>query len=147
MEETSTTDWRSSILTNAHPERSIWSIFTKSWGSGTGFAEKYQQPISRQEKIFFTKYFCELEREVWRRMRGGSRIGLTSLKPFPSIREWNELIKPPERQRLKFGHDFFRAYLSYLIGSQRYGFDYSVSNDLLHENGTLTREGQDPGLL
>jgi phosphoserine phosphatase len=80
--------------------------------------------------------FCELDAQVWRGMRVEELLGIVKTVSFhPGA---DDLIKhlKDRKMRLAMVSSGLSA-LSHWV-HQRYGFDYSVSNDLLHENGILT---------
>ena len=80
--------------------------------------------------------FCELDAEVWKGMRVKELLEIVKTVPFhPGV---DELIHYLKHKGLKLS--MVSSGLSLLSDwvHQRYGFDYSVSNDLLHENGILT---------
>jgi phosphoserine phosphatase len=115
-------------------ERSIWEYIHKELGKWYGFAEEYQKKFLAGE-ISYDR-FCELDAEVWKGMKVEALSKIVQRVPFHS--GVDELIGHLKQKRLKLA--MVSSGLS-LLGNwvhQRYGFDYSVSNDLLHENGTLT---------
>ena len=115
-------------------ERSIWEYIHKKLGKWYGFAEEYQKrflagKISYQE-------FCELDAQVWRGMKIDELLKIVKTVPFhPGT---GELIDCLKTRGLRLA--MVSSGLSVLSDwvHEKYGFDYSVSNDLLHENGTLT---------
>jgi phosphoserine phosphatase len=115
-------------------ERSIWEYIHKQLGKWYGFAEEYQKKFFAGE-ISYDR-FCELDAEVWKGMKVEALSKIIQRVPFHS--GVDELIGHLKHKGLKLG--MVSSGLSLLANwvHQRYGFDYSVSNDLLHENGTLT---------
>lgn len=115
-------------------ERSIWEYIHKKLGRWYGFAEEYQKKFLAGE-ISYDR-FCELDAEVWKGMKVEALSMIVQKVPFHS--GVDELISHLKQKGLKLG--MVSSGLSLLSNwvHQRYGFDYSVSNDLLHENGTLT---------
>ena len=115
-------------------ERSIWEYIHKRLGKWYGFAEEYQNQflagyISYEE-------FCERDAQVWKGMKVEELFEIVKTVPFhPGV---DELIHYLKRKGLKLS--MVSSGLSLLTDCvhQNYGFDYSVSNDLLHENGILT---------
>jgi len=117
-------------------ERSIWEYIHKQLGKWYGFAEEYQKKFLAGE-IFYDR-FCELDAEVWKGMKVEALSEIVQRVPFHS--GVDELIGYLKQKGLKLA--MVSSGLSLLANwvHQRYGFDYSVSNDLLHENGSLTGE-------
>jgi phosphoserine phosphatase len=115
-------------------ERSIWEYIHKQLGKWYGFAEEYQKKFLAGE-ISYDR-FCELDAEAWKGMRAEALSEIVRKVPFhPGV---DELIGHLKQKGLKLA--VVSSGLSLLSSwvHQRYGFDYSVSNDLLHENGVLT---------
>jgi phosphoserine phosphatase len=115
-------------------ERSIWEYIHKQLGKWYGFAEEYQN-LFLAGKISYEE-FCERDALVWKGMRVEELLEIAQTVPFhPGV---NELINFLKQKGLKLS--MVSSGLSILTNwvHQRYGFDYSVSNDLLHENGVLT---------
>jgi phosphoserine phosphatase len=115
-------------------ERSIWEYIHKQLGKWFGFAEEYQKKFLAGE-ISYDR-FCELDAEVWKGMEVEALSKIVQKVPFHS--GIDELIGHLKHKGLKLA--VVSSGLSLLANwvHQRYGFDYSVSNDLLHENGVLT---------
>ena len=115
-------------------ERSIWEYIHKRLGKWYGFAEEYQKQFLAGEISY--ERFCELDAEVWKGMRVEELSEIVKTVPFHS--GVDELINYLKHKGLKL--TMVSSGLSLLSNwvHQRYGFDYSVSNDLLHENGVLT---------
>ena len=115
-------------------ERSIWEYIHKQLGKWYGFAEEYQKKFLAG-KISYEE-FCERDAQVWKGMRVEELSKIVQEVPFHSGAD--ELINYLKSKRLKLA--MVSSGLSVLSDwvHQRYGFDYSVSNDLLHENGILT---------
>ena len=115
-------------------ERSIWEYIHRQLGKWCGFAEEYQKKFLAGE-ISYDR-FCELDAEVWRGMEVEELSEIVKTVSFhPGV---DELISHLKQKGLKIA--MVSSGLSLLSNwvHQKYGFDYSVSNDLLHENGTLT---------
>jgi phosphoserine phosphatase len=115
-------------------ERSVWEYIHKELGKWYGFAEEYQKEFLAG-KISYDR-FCELDAEVWKGMSVEALSEIVQKIPFHS--GVDELIGYLKHKELKLA--MVSSGLSLLSNwvHQRYGFDYSVSNDLLHENGVLT---------
>jgi phosphoserine phosphatase len=115
-------------------ERSIWEYIHKRLGKWYGFAEEYQNQFLAG-KISYGR-FCELDAEVWKGMKVEELLEIVKTVPFH--RGADELIKYLKNKGLKLA--MISSGLSILSDwvHQRYGFDHSVSNDLLHENDILT---------
>jgi phosphoserine phosphatase len=115
-------------------ERSIWEYIHKQLGKWDGFAEEYQKKFLAG-KISYGR-FCELDAEVWKGMRVKEMLGIVRRVPFhPGV---DELIGHLKQKGLSLA--MVSSGLSLLSNwvHERYGFDYSVSNDLLYEDGILT---------
>ena len=115
-------------------ERSVWEYIHKKLEKWYGFAEKYQQRFLAGEISY--EQFCELDAQVWKGMKVEELTHIVETVPFyPGV---DELINHLKKKGLKLG--MVSSGLSVLSTwvHQRYGFDYSVSNDLVHENGVLT---------
>lgn len=115
-------------------ERSIWEYIHKRLEKWHGFAEEYQNQFLAG-KISYD-LFCELDAKVWKGMRVEELTKIIKTVPFhPGV---DELIIHLKQKRLKLS--MISSGLSVLSNwvHQTYGFDYSISNDLLHENGFLT---------
>ena len=115
-------------------ERSIWEYIHKQLGKWYGFAEEYQKKFLAGE-ISYDR-FCELDAEVWKGMKLEALSEIVQKVPFHS--GVDELIGCLKHKGLKLA--MVSSGLSLLSNwvHERYGFDYSVSNDLLDENGILT---------
>ena len=115
-------------------ERSIWEYIHKQLGKWYGFAEEYQNQFLAGEISY--EEFCERDAQVWKGMRVEELLEIVKMVPFhPGV---DELINHLKQKGLKLA--MVSSGLSLLTNwvHQKYGFDYSVSNDLLHENGVLT---------
>ncbi len=115
-------------------ERSIWEYIHKQLGKWYGFAEEYQN-LFLAGKISYEE-FCERDAQVWKGVRVEELLEIVKAVPFhPGV---NELIDFLKQKGLNLS--MVSSGLSLLTNwvHQRYGFDYSVSNNLLHENGVLT---------
>jgi len=115
-------------------ERSIWEYIHVRLGKWYGFAEEYQKQFLAN-KISYEE-FCERDAQVWRGMKVGELLEMVKTVPFhPGA---DELITYLREKGLKLA--VVSSGLSILSNwvHQKYGFDYSISNDLLHENGVLT---------
>jgi len=115
-------------------ERSIWEFIHKRLGKWYGFAEDYQNQFLAG-KISY-EAFCEYDAQVWKGMRVEELLKIVETVPFhPGV---DELIHYLKEKGLKLS--MVSSGLSLLSNwvHKKYGFDYSVSNDLLFENGVLT---------
>ena len=115
-------------------EPSIWEYIHKRLGTWNGFAEDYQNQFLAG-KISYEE-FCERDAQVWKGMKVEALLEIVKTVPFhPGV---DELIHYLKRKGLKLS--LVSSGLSLLSDwvHQKYGFDYSVSNDLLHEDGILT---------
>jgi phosphoserine phosphatase len=115
-------------------ERSIWEYIHEHLGKWYGFADKYQERFLAGE-ISYEK-FCELDAQVWKGMKIEELVEIAKTVSFyPGA---DELIHYLRSKGLKLA--MVSSGLSVLSDwvHQRYGFDYSVSNKLIEENGILT---------
>ncbi len=115
-------------------ERSIWEYIHIRLGKWYGFAEEYQKQFLAG-KISYEE-FCERDAQVWKGMKVEELLEIIKNVSFHS--GVDELISYLKQKGLKLS--MVSSGLSVLSNwvHQKYGFDYSVSNDLLHENGVLT---------
>jgi phosphoserine phosphatase len=115
-------------------EKSIWQYIHINLGRWYGFAEKYQERFLAGDISY--EQFCELDAQVWKGMRVEELMKIVETVPFyPGA---GELITYLKEKGLKLA--VVSSGLSLLSDwvHKQHGFDYSVSNDLLHENGVLT---------
>lgn len=115
-------------------ERSIWEYIHKRLGTWYGFAETFQERFLRGEISY--EEFCDLDAQVWKGMKIDDLSSIARTVPF---REGvDSLIEYLKQKGLKLA--LVSSGLSLLADwvHQRYGFDDSISNDLLHEDGILT---------
>ena len=115
-------------------ERSIWEYIHIRLGKWHGFAEEYQKQFLAG-KISYEE-FCERDAEVWKGMKVEELLEIVKTVPFhPGV---EALINHLKQKGLKLS--MVSSGLSLLTHwvHDKYGFDYSVSNNLLHENGILT---------
>jgi phosphoserine phosphatase len=115
-------------------ERSVWEYIHKRLGKWYGFAEEYQRQFLARKLSY--KEFCERDARVWKGMRVKELEEIVKNVPFHAGAD--ELIPYLKKKDLKLsmissGLSVFSDWVH-----QKYGFDYSVSNDLLHEDGILT---------
>jgi phosphoserine phosphatase len=115
-------------------ERSIWEYIHIRLGKWYGFAEEYQKQFLA-DKISYEE-FCERDAMVWRGMRVEEVLEIVKNVPFHS--GVDKLINYLKRKGMKLS--MVSSGLSLLTNwvHQKYGFNYSVSNDLLDEDGILT---------
>ena len=115
-------------------ERSIWEYIHKRLGKWYGLAEQYQSQFLAG-KISYEE-FCERDAQVWKGMRVEEVLEIIKSVPFQPGAD--ELINYFKKKGVKLS--LVSSGLSLLSDwvHQKYGLDYSVSNDLLHENGVLT---------
>jgi phosphoserine phosphatase len=115
-------------------ERSIWEYIHKQLGKWYGFAEEYQNQFLAGNISY--EEFCEHDAQVWRGMRVEELLDIVNTVPFHS--GVDEMLSFLKHKGLKLS--MVSSGLSLLTNwvHDKYGFDYSVSNDLLHENGILT---------
>ncbi len=115
-------------------EPSIWEYIHKRLGKWYGFADDYQKQFLAG-KISYEE-FCERDAEVWKGMKVEELLEIVKTVPFHA--GVDELIHYLKQKGLKLA--LVSSGLSLLSDwvHRKYGFDYSVSNDLLHEDGILT---------
>jgi len=114
-------------------ERSIWKYIHKKLGKWYGLAENYQRQFLAGEVSY--EEFCEQDARVWKGMRIENVTEVARTVPFhPGAKELIDYLK---QKGLKLA--LVSSGLSILSKwvHERYGFDYSISNDLLHEDGIL----------
>ncbi len=115
-------------------ERSVWEYVHKRLGKWYEFAENYQKQFLAGEISY--DEFCERDAQVWKGMTVEELIEIAKTVPFhPGV---DDLIVYLRNKGLKLA--LVSSGLSILSNwvHERYGFDYSISNDLLHESGILT---------
>lgn len=115
-------------------EKSIWEYIHIRLGKWYGFAEEYQKQFLAG-KISYQE-FCERDAEVWKGMKVEEVLEIVKTVPFhPGA---DELISHLKQKGVKLS--IVSSGLSILTNwvHERYGFDHSVSNDLLCENGVLS---------
>jgi len=115
-------------------ERSIWEYIHIRLGKWYGFAEEYQKQFLAG-KISYEE-FCERDAQVWKGMKVEELSEIIKTVSFHS--GVDELISFLKQKGLKLS--MVSSGLSLLSDwvHKKYGFDYSVSNDLLQKNGILT---------
>jgi phosphoserine phosphatase len=103
-------------------------------GKWYGFAEDYQKQFL-SGKISYEE-FCERDAKVWKGMKVEELLEIVKTVPFHA--GVDELIHYLKQKGLRLA--LVSSGLSLLSDwvHRKYGFDYSVSNDLLHEDGILT---------
>jgi phosphoserine phosphatase len=115
-------------------EKSIWQYIHVRLGKWYGFAERYQERFLAGDISY--EQFCELDAQVWKGMRVEEVMKIVETVPFyPGA---DELIAYLKEKGLKLA--VVSSGLSLLSDwvHKQHGFDFSVSNDLLHEDGVLT---------
>jgi phosphoserine phosphatase len=115
-------------------EKSIWQYIHRRLGKWYGFVEKYNEKFMSGELSY--KELCEFEAQTWKGRRVDELLEIVKTVPFHA--GVDELIAYVKNRGLKLA--LVSSGLSVLSNwvHERYGFDYSISNDLLHENGILT---------
>ena len=115
-------------------ERSVWEYIHKRLGQWYGFAEEYQKKFLSGEISY--ERFCELDARVWKGMKLEEILAIVETVPFyPGV---EKLIGHLKGKGLRLA--LVSSGLSVLSDwvHHQYKFDYSVSNELLHEDGILT---------
>lgn len=115
-------------------ERSIWEYVHKQLGKWDGFAEKFQRSFLAGE-ISYDR-FCELDAEVWKGL--GVKTILEIIRTVPFYPGVDDLVSHFRDKGLKLA--VVSSGLSLLSNwvHEKYGFDYSISNEILQEDGILT---------
>jgi phosphoserine phosphatase len=117
-------------------ERSIWEYIHVKLGKWYGYAEKYQREFL-QGKISY-KQFCELDARVWKGMKVDHLWDIVRTVPFnPGADELTSRLRELGL-RLTLVSSGLNVLSEWV--EEKYGFDYGVSNRLLHEDGVLTGE-------
>jgi phosphoserine phosphatase len=117
-------------------ERSIWEYIHVKLGKWYGYAEEYQRRFL-QGKISYRR-FCELDAQVWRGMKVDQLRDIVRTVSFnPGVDELTSLLKDLglKLTLISSGLDVLSEWVE-----EKYGFDYGVSNRLLHEDGILSGE-------
>ena len=115
-------------------ERSIWEYIHKKLGKWHGYAEEYQNQFL-QGKISY-RQFCEQDAQVWKGMKVDQLRDIVRAVPFnPGVDELSSLLKELGLRLTLISSGL--CLLSEWV-EDKYGFDYGVSNRLLHEDGILT---------
>jgi len=115
-------------------ERSIWEYIHKELGKWYGFADNYQKEFLAGRISY--EEFCERDARVWKGMRIEDVIEIAKTVPFhPGVDDLIDCLKQ-KGLRLALVSSGLSVLSSWV--HERFGFDYSISNDLLHENGILT---------
>ena len=115
-------------------ERSIWEYIHVKLGKWYGYAEEYQRRFL--QGVISYRRFCELDAQVWKGMRVDRLRDIVQTVPFnPGVDELTTVLRDLglKLTLVSSGLDL----LSEWVG-EKYGFDYEVSNRLLHEDGILT---------
>jgi phosphoserine phosphatase len=115
-------------------EKSIWEYIHKILGKWYGFAEEYQKQFLAG-KISYEE-FCEQDAQVWKGMKVEELFDI--IKSVDFYAGIDELISYLKEKGLKTS--IVSSGLSLLSNwvAKRYGFDFSVSNDLIHKDGIVT---------
>lgn len=115
-------------------ERSIWQYIHMRLGKWDGFAEEYQKRFLAGQISY--REFCQLDARIWKGMKVEKLSKIVHGVSFHAGME--DLIHFLKGKGLKLA--MVSSGLSVLSEwvHQKYGFDYSISNHLLHENGILT---------
>lgn len=115
-------------------ERSVWEYIHKRLGQWYGFAEEYQKKFLSGEISY--ERFCELDARVWKGMKLEEILAIVETVPFyPGVEKLMGYLKG-KGLRLAMVSSGLSVLSDWV--HQQYQFDYSVSNELLHEDGILT---------
>jgi phosphoserine phosphatase len=117
-------------------EKSIWEYIHRKLDKWYGYAENYQSQFLQGEISY--KQFCELDAQVWKGIKVNQLWDIVRGVPFnPGVDELTSLLKG-----LGLRLTLISSGLSLLSEwvKEKYGFDYAVSNRLLHEDDVLTGE-------
>ncbi len=117
-------------------ERSIWEYIHMKLEKWYGYAEEYQRQFLQGQISY--RQFCELDAQVWNGMKVDQLRDIVQAVPFnPGVDELISLLK-----KLGLRLTLISSGLNLLSEwvEAKYGFDYGVSNRLLHDDGFLTGE-------
>ncbi len=117
-------------------ERSIWEYIHVKLGKWYGYAEEYQKQFLQGEISYHR--FCELDAQVWKGMRVDELRDIVRTVPFnPGVDELTSLMRKLglKLTLVSSGLELLSEWVK-----EKYGFDYGVSNRLLHKDGILTGE-------
>ncbi len=114
-------------------ERSAWEYLHRRLGVWEGQAERYQEAFFRGE-IDYPR-FCQLDAAVWKGKKVYALEGM--LKEVPLYEGIEDLVTYLKSQNIKLG--IISSGLSLLADwiKARYGFDFSVANELGVTDGAL----------
>lgn len=115
-------------------ERSIWEYIHVRLGKWYGYAEEYQRQFLQGEISY--QQFCELDAHVWKGMRVNELRNIVRTVPFnPGVDELTSLLRDLglKLTLISSGLDVLSEWVE-----EKYGFNYGVSNRLLHDDGILT---------
>ncbi len=114
-------------------ERSAWEYLHRRLGVWEGQAERYQEAFLRGE-IDYPR-FCQLDAAVWKGMKVYALEGM--LKEVPLYEGIDDLVAYLKSQNIRLG--IISSGLSLLAEwiKERYGFDFSVANELGVTDGVL----------
>jgi phosphoserine phosphatase len=115
-------------------ERSIWEYIHVKLGKWYGYAEEYQRRFL--QGVISYRRFCELDAQVWKGMGVDRLRDIVRTVPFnPGVDELTTVLRDLGLKLTLVSSGLHL--LSEWVG-EKYGFDYEVSNRLLHEDGILT---------
>ncbi len=114
-------------------ERSAWEYLHRRLGVWEGHAERYQEAFLRGEIDYLR--FCQLDAAVWKGMKINALEEM--LREVPLYEGIEDLVAYLKSQNIKLG--IISSGLSLLSEwiKERYGFDFSVANELGVTDGVL----------
>lgn len=114
-------------------ERSAWEYLHRRLGVWEGYAEKYQEAFLRGE-IDYSR-FCALDAAVWKGMKVHALAEM--LREVPLYEGIEDLVGYLKLKNIRLG--IISSGLSLLAEwvKERYGFDFSVANELGVTDGVL----------
>lgn len=117
-------------------ERSAWEYLHRRLGVWEGYADKFQEAFF-QGKITYER-FCQLDAEIWKGMKVADLERI--LKEIPFHDGVEDLLEYLRSRGMKLG--IISSGLSLLADwvGKKYGFDYTVANELRVADGCLTGE-------
>lgn len=117
-------------------ERSAWEYIHRRLGVWEGYADKFQEAFLRGEITY--ERFCQLDAEIWKGMKVADLERI--LKEIPFHDGLEDLLEYLRSRGMKLG--IISSGLSLLADwvGKKYGFDYTVANELGVADGCLTGE-------
>ena len=117
-------------------ERSAWEYIHRRLGLWDGYAEKFQEAFLKGE-ISYPR-FCQLDAGIWQGMKAADLERI--VREIPLYEGIEDLLGYLRSKGIKLG--IISSGLSFLSDwmTERYGFDYTVANELGVADGILNGE-------